>query len=97
MWGLQSGFNLGLLYTVALYWYVGQVDRGHSVDGKRTGLSDDAVKNDSRVGAWCCKYFLEMMVAFLFVMVLFLDGEPKTSLFMGVIMLLVWACWECKF
>ncbi|KAA3613774.1 MAG: hypothetical protein DWQ05_15970 [Calditrichaeota bacterium] len=35
MWELNAGFNLGLLYAVAYYWAVRQVDRQHSPQGVR--------------------------------------------------------------
>ncbi|MBN1343750.1 MAG: hypothetical protein JXQ73_13775 [Phycisphaerae bacterium] len=33
MWELNAGFNLGVLYVVALYWSVRQVDRRYGCDG----------------------------------------------------------------
>lgn len=32
MWELQSGFNLGILYVLAWYWCVRQVDKTHNVN-----------------------------------------------------------------
>jgi hypothetical protein len=33
MWELNTGFNLGLLYVVALYWATGRVDKSHRPNG----------------------------------------------------------------
>ncbi len=33
IWELNAGFNLGLLYAVALYWAIRQVDKRHHPDG----------------------------------------------------------------
>lgn len=33
VWELNAGFNLGVLYTIALYWAVRQMDKKHDPDG----------------------------------------------------------------
>lgn len=44
MWELNAGFNLGLLYAVALYWATGCVDKAHHPNGDPVAGNMEAVR-----------------------------------------------------
>ncbi|MCX5768658.1 MAG: hypothetical protein NTZ09_00070, partial [Candidatus Hydrogenedentes bacterium] len=49
MWELNAGFNLGLLYTAALYWAVRRVDNVHHPNGDPVGSDTEAILHPNRL------------------------------------------------
>ena len=87
MWELHAGFNLGLLYVLAFYWWLRHVDQAHDREG--APLSPPAF---SSTPAWRVRVGFEALGVFLVVMTIFLEEEPLTSLLMAVLYVLgiVW-------
>jgi hypothetical protein len=73
MWELHAGFNLGVLYALARYWWVRQINKEH-----RAG-------SDAPVAASTARLAFETVAVFFCVMLIFLEEEPGTSLFMGLL------------
>ncbi len=85
VWELNSGFNLGLLYVLALYWCVRQVDQSHDSHGAPLAPADAGVGNKFSALIWCIRNLFETLAVFVMVLVLYLEGEPQTSIFMGLL------------
>ncbi len=83
MWELHAGFNLGALYAVALYWCVRQADRTHAPDG--APLDEAAPTPAVPPKTWCARVALETLAVFLFVMTIYLERQPWTSLGMALL------------
>ncbi len=85
MWELQSGFNLGLLYVLALYWCVRQADKAHTGDGAPLDapLPEPSPPVEPRV--WCVQYLAVTLAAFLLVLIPYLERSPKTGFAMGLL------------
>jgi hypothetical protein len=93
IWELNAGFNLGLLYVVALYWATREVDRTHDRGG------ESAAASSPRQGApaapqWCTSGF----VAFAGFVLVFVAGYEYffwTGLLLGFfyVLSLLYATW----
>ncbi len=80
MWELHAGFNLGLLYAVALYWTTRQTDRGHALDSTPRVERAPA----ERRGEWATSIGAALCV-FLILMFTFAGGWVWTGILLGLL------------
>jgi hypothetical protein len=80
MWELNAGFNLGLLYAVALYWTTRQVDKAHGTDG-RPRVERAAA---GRLGEWATGLGAALSV-FLILAFTFAGGWVWTGVLLGLL------------
>jgi hypothetical protein len=74
VWELHAGFNLGALYALALYWCVRQVDKANDA-----GIADHV----DPYNIWRVRMLFETLAVFLLVLVIYIEREPFTSLFLA--------------
>jgi len=98
MWELNSGFNLGLLYALTLWWAIRRVDHAHAPDGEPlkcdtvgSELSGDVCRQLparwnrewGRAGEWGMSLFGAVGV-YIFLTFTFLDNAPSIGVWLGL-------------
>ena len=81
MWELNAGFNLGLLYVLALWWATRQVDKAHGPDG--VPLAPEPKTAPLNVLARRRSISLTLS-AFFLVFVLFFGGTSRAGVLLGL-------------
>lgn len=82
MWELNAGFNLGLLYTVGLYWATREVDKAHTPDGEPIGGDAAAVRAPNVVER---RRNLSLVLATcILLFVLFFGASSQVSVLLGL-------------
>ena len=82
MWELNAGFNLGLLYVLALYWATRQVDKAHHPNGaplvalKAPATPPHVLERRRSVSL--------ALSAFLLLSILFYGGSYRTGVLLGL-------------
>ena len=81
MWELNAGFNLGLLYVLALWWATRQVDKAHGPNG--VPLAPEPTTAPPNVLARRRSISLTLS-AFFLVFILFFGGSSRTGVLLGL-------------
>lgn len=82
MWELNAGFNLGLLYTLALYWATRQVDKAHTPDGEPIGGDAAAVRAPNVTARWRSLSLVLATCILLYIM--FAGASSQVSVLLGI-------------
>ncbi|MFH1740079.1 MAG: hypothetical protein ABIH23_13810, partial [bacterium] len=94
MWELNAGFNLGILYALALYWAIRQVDKTHDSNGVPLVASSQCAM--STVGVeWGISIASALCVCVLLIFT-FIDGFVSTGILLGLFytVALCWVMWK---
>jgi hypothetical protein len=90
MWEVQAGFNLGVLYTIALYWTFRQIDKHHRAE---RGISPETVLEAvwTRSDAWWRPLASAAGVTLIWAY-LFFEDDLVASLLLGPLYMAA-VCW----
>ncbi|HPO14809.1 MAG TPA: hypothetical protein PLI09_15315 [Candidatus Hydrogenedentes bacterium] len=79
IWELNAGFNLGLLYTIALYWAMRCVDRTHHPNGEVLAAISPAIKFSERG-----RNISLLLAVFLLVFITCFGATNRVGILMGL-------------